>query len=713
MKIRTKLLWLTLGVSLVPMMLIAGLHRYAMFIIEGEVSAIAYDSLVDDATHYLQAQVDNYGQIVKRDAVALRFALQIQADAAEKLLATRKPPSPKNLFFVEDFDREDPRIKNMRPSMEHWRFGPDGKKVPIRISYETPVIFTVEGTDRKSKAVREDIARLGPLQETFKSLREIEAGMFFWQYISLGSGVHYCLPGKGGYPGDFDPRKREWYTRAIAENGEYWMLNLDATSKHVTLTVSMPVRRPDGAIAGVTAIDVDVSKILHLLRLPENWAQAAHTMLVMEDDRPDSPYAGETVIIMQKKYTERGRHWDKTIDYEPFETDDPTEIAAIMNDIRAHRSGVRRIKYKGVDSLCAYGAREKNQAMPIVIVPYDLVIADGARATETIKKRTTQALVITGAIVTVVVVLVIGVVAWRSRVFSRPILQLAKAGEDLAGGDYHSHVDLHTGDELQDLGEVFNTIGPQLQEREKMKRSLALAMEVQQNLLPHESPKLAGFDIAGLSVYCDETGGDYYDFIELMDVGEEKVGLALGDITGHGIGAALLMASARGVLRSHAIGYTGDLGKLFADINGHLVRDTGDDRFLTLFYGVVEGPGGGLSYASGGHDPAAWWHAASRSFEELPNTGMMLGAFPEAEYQQAGPFELKSGDIVAIGTDGIWEAMNTDNEMFDKQRYYDIVAKHADRPAEEICRAVVRAVRDFSGEAPQEDDITLIVIKKL
>jgi sigma-B regulation protein RsbU (phosphoserine phosphatase) len=250
-----------------------------------------------------------------------------------------------------------------------------------------------------------------------------------------------------------------------------------------------------------------------------------------------------------------------------------------------------------------------------------------------------------------------------------------------------------------------------LGERDRMKKSLAVAMEIQQHLLPQADPQLEGFDIAGKSLYCDETGGDYYDFIRLGDIGADKLGIAVGDITGHGIAAALLMASARGVLRSHAARHGTDLDELFGAINLHLVRDTGDERFMTLFYGILDVAQRTLTWTSSGHDPALWLRRQRGEIQELPNTGIPLGILEEARYTQGGPVTLDHGDIIVIGTDGIWEARDPAEEMFGKDRLRQILSAQADSPSAEIHAAIVEAVRIFQGTAPRDDDITLVVIK--
>jgi len=312
-----------------------------------------------------------------------------------------------------------------------------------------------------------------------------------------------------------------------------------------------------------------------------------------------------------------------------------------------------------------------------------------------------------------VLAVVVGLAFASARKLTRPVLSLSEAATNLAAGDFDAKVDIKTGDELEALGDIFNDLGPILRDREKMKRSLEMAMEIQQHLLPHGSPVVEGFDVAGKSIYCDETGGDYYDFIELAELGSGRLGIALGDVSGHGIGAALLMAAARGVLRSHAARHGADLGKLFEALNQHLVRDTGEGQFMTLFYAVLDAEARSLLWTSGGHDPALWLKQSGGDIEELPNTGIPLGILEETSYQQAGPIELEPGDIVLVGTDGIWEARNTEGEMYGKDRLRKLLTDSASDSAAEIHDKIVEAVRQFRQARPQEDDVTLVVIKAL
>ena len=132
---------------------------------------------------------------------------------------------------------------------------------------------------------------------------------------------------------------------------------------------------------------------------------------------------------------------------------------------------------------------------------------------------------------------------------------------------------------------------------------------------------------------------------------------------------------------------------------------------MTLFYGVLDPATRRLWWTSGGHDPPFWLRARTGRIEELPNTGIPLGILEGATYEQGGPITLETGDVLLIGTDGIWEAGNPRHEMFGKQRLRDLLCASAAQSAAEIHAAVVRAVHDFRAAEPQADDITLVVIK--
>lgn len=243
------------------------------------------------------------------------------------------------------------------------------------------------------------------------------------------------------------------------------------------------------------------------------------------------------------------------------------------------------------------------------------------------------------------------------------------------------------------------------------KKALMLAGEVQKSMLPSEMPRVRGLDIAGRNVSCDEIGGDYYDFIWRRDSTKGMFSIVVGDISGHGVDSALLMTTARAFLRMRA-SQPGSISEIVTAMNNHLAQDTLDTgKFMTLFCLTIDPERQCLDWVRAGHDPALIYSPEQDEFEELKGIGIALGVSDGFKYAENHKTGLRNGQIIAIGTDGIWEAFNRDGEMFGKARYQDIIKKNADKSAEEILNAVYHELSEFTLGKKSEDDITLVIAK--
>ncbi|MCK6478268.1 MAG: SpoIIE family protein phosphatase, partial [Phycisphaerales bacterium] len=203
-----------------------------------------------------------------------------------------------------------------------------------------------------------------------------------------------------------------------------------------------------------------------------------------------------------------------------------------------------------------------------------------------------------------------------SRRVSKVLEQLVVVVRRVGEGDYDVKAPDDGEDEFSQLGKALNYMVPQIREGMKLKDSLALAMEVQQSLLPSEPPQVNGLEIAGRSIYCDETGGDYFDFLDLSNVSRDRVAIAVGDVTGQGIADALLMTTARALLRGHAA-QGGSLAQLITHMNRHLAVDCKAGRFMTMYYLVIDSETRELRWVSAGHDPAIAYNPSTDVFVEL------------------------------------------------------------------------------------------------
>ena len=243
------------------------------------------------------------------------------------------------------------------------------------------------------------------------------------------------------------------------------------------------------------------------------------------------------------------------------------------------------------------------------------------------------------------------------------------------------------------------------------KKALALAGEVQKSLLPQDKPQVSGLDVAGRNVSCDEIGGDYFDFLWRRESPNAPFSVVVGDITGHGVDSALLMTSARAFLRMRA-SQPGTMADIVSAMNLHLTQDVLETgRFMTLFYLSVDMNQDAIEWIRAGHDPAIVYDPVQDRFEELKGNGVALGVDETFEYTINRKDGLTDGQVLAIGTDGIWEAFNQEGKMFGKKRFRDIIREHSSEGADDILNAVYNDVSSFTEGRKTEDDITLVIVK--
>jgi PAS domain S-box-containing protein len=247
------------------------------------------------------------------------------------------------------------------------------------------------------------------------------------------------------------------------------------------------------------------------------------------------------------------------------------------------------------------------------------------------------------------------------------------------------------------------------QELRENEEQFRVAREIQERLFPKSAPTIEGFDIAGVSHPAEATGGDYFDYVPLLEGG---LGIVVADVTGHGIGPSLLMAETRAYLRVLGLNRA-DPGELLTRANLALAQDLGFERYVTLLLARLDAPQRLLTHASAGHPPGLVVAPDGSVRVQLRRTGIPLGIKADTNYQSAPPLRLESGDVVLLLTDGVDEAMSPANELFGQERVLAVMRENRHRPAAEMVEALYQAMRSFCGDAPQQDDFTAIVIKVL
>jgi sigma-B regulation protein RsbU (phosphoserine phosphatase) len=292
-----------------------------------------------------------------------------------------------------------------------------------------------------------------------------------------------------------------------------------------------------------------------------------------------------------------------------------------------------------------------------------------------------------------------------------PVENILSTVSDIKEGNLQTRVKVVSNDEIGVLGDAVNEMTRGLIERERMQQSLNLAKEVQQNLLPKSNLKLNGFDIAGKSVYCDETGGDYYDFISIGDNDRQMIGVVIGDVSGHGISSALLMATVRSALRQRA-SLTANIATIMTDVNRQLANDVEDSgQFMTMFFLALDTATRQLEWVRAGHDPGIVYDPGSGAFSELGGMGVALGVDADWTYEDYKKTDFSDGQIIFLSTDGIWEACNNEGEMLGKGPILDVIRQNASSAAAQIIDAIFDVLDKFTAGAKREDDITAVIVK--
>jgi sigma-B regulation protein RsbU (phosphoserine phosphatase) len=236
---------------------------------------------------------------------------------------------------------------------------------------------------------------------------------------------------------------------------------------------------------------------------------------------------------------------------------------------------------------------------------------------------------------------------------------------------------------------------------------IATAREIQRQLLPESPPCLPGWELFASNSPSRHVGGDYHDFVPLPT---GSMGIAIGDVSGKGVPAALLMANLQAALRGRVFGGQPP-DRVVQDVNRQICRNTRPESFISFFLGELRPDAGKLSFTNAGHN-APVLVRTDGSVETLEQGGLLLGVFPEASYE-TGEVELGPGDFVAFYTDGVTEAANPEGELFSEERFVETLVKHRDSSAEVMHERVLQEVERFQQGRSPDDDLTLIVLRRV
>jgi sigma-B regulation protein RsbU (phosphoserine phosphatase) len=499
----------------------------------------------------------------------------------------------------------------------------------------------------------------------------------------------------------YEPRLRPWYRAAIKAGKPTWSeiyawAGKDGSRSTLAVALVQPLRNAAGKIIGVIDSELslhDISAFLESLRVGKTGRAfvmdrqgrlvATSTSTPVTNKENVQLAASES---LNRYVAAAGKHLEKEFD-SLWSITVPHQLRLIIEED---------------PSLLMVSPFEHGEGLSWLVatlIPEKDFMAEIESA-----RRQHIEIGIAAVAITVVLGLVLAFIAVRA------MLALVGHVRKIGEGDLGQELRLRYSPEFVQLSNEINAMTSGLRDRMRLRHSLALAMEVQQNLLPSHAPDIEGLDIAGHSTYCDETGGDYYDFLDISGLSSTTAAIAIGDVAGHGVAAAMLMATARGILRSRCQD-PGTLADLLTHMNNLLVADTGGERFMTMLLMTIDAKIGHLRWATAGHEPPFVYDSVSDEFIELKGSGLPLGIMEDETYDEHDFDSVRKGQVYMASTDGIWETLNEKGEMFGRKRLRDLLRSYAHLSAAKISEGISKDLQSFRGNSKQSDDIAFVVIK--
>jgi phosphoserine phosphatase RsbU/P len=330
-----------------------------------------------------------------------------------------------------------------------------------------------------------------------------------------------------------------------------------------------------------------------------------------------------------------------------------------------------------------------------------------------------EVILIAGVVVFALVEIICGVIGISmTRNITGAVHHLYEGTQRVMEGDFGHRIEVRGKDQLAELGVSFNRMTENLahlltvaKEKERLQSEIEIAREVQSQLYPRSAPQTESLRLTAICRPARIVSGDYYDY---ECVGDSYVALAVGDVAGKGISAALLMATLQSSLRTQLSNGSGNgrpsAARLVSQLNQYLYANTSPEKFTTLCLGLYDETDGSFSYTNGGNVPPAL--ARKGAVQRLDVNGTVVGAFPNAEYGESR-IALETGDLLVFFTDGVTEPENEYGEMFGEERFLDLLARNAHLGEDEIVRTVIESVREWTGSDELQDDMTLLLARRL
>lgn len=698
LSVRKKILIIFLSLSLISL-LITGLVAFVTISDIGnyaeQSSSALGDAAVNDSTVALQqAAESNLMRIATDQAEITQLAFddtasEIEILAAQAVSLQNNPPF---LPVISSFTRNSPPPDPFSGTVTI--LAPGSTSTPQSDEYRT-----LAGMDDLLKATY---------------LADVELTGI---YVATDSGIMRTYPWNGLTEPDYDPRVRDWFTRAKTSSGHVWSEPYVDAAGHgliVTCSRAVPTKYGTWVIASDVTTDTINQNILGLTLDGSGYA-------VLVDSRGN--------VISRPGLSAGNTTWNEAFTTENVFDNPNPELANTGRKMVAGKSGIDHVWFDNKEFYIAYSPVKSLNWSFALSMPASQIVAPAKKtegkivtatrvASEHIDGQTNRILHIFAGLFFILLIVVILLSVLLARIITRPVELLRQGTVALGKGDLDYHLTIETGDEFEVLAHSFNTMAADLKqniedlrrttaEKERYAKEMEIAKEIQNNFLPEFTPTIPGIELAATTLPAMEIGGDLYDFIP---VPKERWGLAIADVSGKGVSAALFMALCSTLIRVSG-GAEADPSVVLEHANQLIYADGRSSMFITIFYGVLDPAKRSFTYVNAGHNPPMLVRGDPpyvRTLEE--GRCIALGVVPEVTITCA-ELVLEPGDLIVMYTDGVTEAFNPLDEEFGEERLIDFLQKHRNFPVQEIIDGLIDEIRRFCGSAPQSDDITLVIVR--
>ena len=536
-------------------------------------------------------------------------------------------------------------------------------------------------------------------------------------YIATDSGIMRMYPWNNKIEPDYDPRVRDWFTHAKNTPDIVWSEPyVDASGSGLIVTCSRAVPTKYGT--WVIASDVTTNTInQNVLNL--TLGGSGYAILV---DR-------EGKVISRPGLSAGNATWNEAFTTENVFDNPNPELVKIGRKMVAGESGVDHAWIDNKEIYIAYAPVKSLNWSFAISMPASQIVAPAIKtennifaatriSSQHIDAQTTRILEIFAGLFIIILIVVILLLLLLARIITRPVELLRQGTVALGKGDLDYHLTIETGDEFEELAHSFNAMASDLKqniedlrrttaEKERYAKEMEIAKEIQDNFLPEFTPTIPGIELAATTLPAMEIGGDLYDFIPVQ---KDLWGLAIADVSGKGVSAALFMALCSTVIRVSG-GAEADPSVVLERANQLIYSDGRSSMFITIFYGVLDPANRKFTYVNAGHNPPMLVRGDPPVVRTLElGRCIALGVVPEVTITRV-ELVLEPEDLIVMYTDGVTEAFNPQDEEFGEERLMVFLQKHRNDPVQEIVDGLVDEVRRFCGSRPQSDDITLVIAR--